>query len=401
MRGPVYHPGHVDPLSMDKGDKEAVPGAATRAEIDLSKLRHNVKLIHARAVRAGIMAVVKADAYGHGAVAIARELQRSGVSRFAVATVWEAIELRQGRIQDPILVLSPAIPGTLPLYEAHGLGVTVNSLEVAEDVAEFVRPDHGLEVHLMIETGMGRIGTRIENVERAVRLLSSRAGIRLESIWTHLATADETASDYVELQLDRFARAIHTVRDSAPFIHVANSGALLNHHGLLDLGERSLVRPGIALYGLSPSPEFDQAAAAGFRPIMRFRTVVGHVQEMHDGESVSYARRWVSEGDRVVATVAAGYADGYPRNLTNKGKMGIRGRLYPVAGTVCMDMTMLDIGRSSETPQVHRGDEVIIFGDGGPSCFDVSRAAGTITYELTCRVGQRVPRDYLHPGSST
>lgn len=374
--------------------------APTSAQIDLSALRHNVAVVRNLAGDAGIIGVIKADAYGHGALPVAMELVAAGVDRLAVATVSEGIRLRRAGIRARILVLSPVIPGTLPAYSSHQLGVTVSAIEVAEEVAAFAGPDRPLETHLMIETGMGRIGTRIPQVERAVRLLTTTRGVELESIWTHLATADDLNPDYTTIQLERFSEAIRSVRDAVRFTHVANSAALINHRHMLGLDEHTLVRPGISLYGLSPSPELDQAASAGLRPVMRLRSVVGQVKVVNEGESISYARRWIAPGKRVIATIGVGYADGYPRNLTNRGHIGIGGHLYPVAGTVCMDMTMLDAGEPGAAPPISPGDEAVIFGTGGPSCFQVAHAAGTISYELTCRVGPRVPREYLNASTS-
>ncbi len=374
-------------------------GALTRAQIDLSALRHNLAVMRGLAGEAGMIGVVKADAYGHGAVPIARELSSLGVERFAVATVTEGVKLRAAGIEEPVLVFTAALPQNLQAYADNDLGVTIASLDVAEEVARFAGSVRPLEVHLKVDTGMGRIGVQPSALERvAGRLMGSR-GVDVASVWTHLATADEPESDYVEQQLEVFSQAITHLRDDVRFTHVANSAALLNHRHLLDLDRRSFVRPGVSLYGLSPSADVDLAADAGLRPVMRLVSVVTHVKRVPSGASVSYSRRWTATGERTVATVGAGYADGYPRILTNRGHIGIGGRFCRVAGTVCMDMTMVDAGAGA-LPDIVPGAEAVLFGEGGPSCFEVARASGTITYEIACRVSARVPREYHGAGAS-
>lgn len=368
--------------------------ALTCAEIDLDALQHNVRRVRELAGDAGIVAVVKADAYGHGAVPIARTLASCGVERFAVATIPEGVQLRKAGVAGRILVLGSPLPETLPAYAAYDLDVVVSSDATADAVIDSGLHAIPLQVHVKIDTGMGRIGLRPEDAETTVRRLQHAAGVQVVALWTHFATADEPNNDFVERQLDLFRRTIRPFRDDVSFIHVANSGALLNYRHLLELDQQVLIRPGISLYGLSPSPESDQAYEAGLHPVMRVVSKVTQVHFLDEGASVSYSRRWRAETERHIGVVGAGYADGYPRLLTNRGTIGIRDRLLPIAGTVCMDMTMVDLGPSNEAASAEVGDEAVLFGAGGPSCFSVAREASTITYEIVCRVGRRVPRVY-------
>jgi alanine racemase len=357
----------------------------TRAEISLGAISHNVGLLRQLSGKATIMAVVKADAYGHGAPRVARHLEKLGIENFAVATIQEAVELREAGVGGRMLVFAPPLAAEITLIETFGLDVSLTSLDQIEMVR---RSGFGGRVHLKVDTGMRRVGIRTEEIALALKAARS---LNLTAIWTHLATADDESSGMVRDQLEQFDAGIAAYRDEVEFVHVANSGALLNHRDNLELGDRTMVRPGITIYGLSPSPDVDQAARAGLRPAMRVVSRVSHMQTVHEGESVSYSRRWYAQSETRVATVQAGYADGVPRALTNKGTAGIGGAVHPIVGTVCMDAFMVDLGPDGKADV---GDEAILFGPGGPSCFDVARAAGTITYEIACRVSPRVIRLY-------
>ncbi|MFW5973674.1 MAG: alanine racemase [Bacteroidota bacterium] len=366
-----------------------------QAIINLNALRHNLARIRAMADRAEVMAVVKADAYGHGALRVARTLAQEGVRRFAVARIEEGVKLRDEGIDGSILVLGAPLPHQLPLYARHSLGITVSSSEVLEAVLKLSPSlSEPLETHVKIETGMGRIGISPQRAAGAVERLDGATGIDLASVWTHLATADEPDSAFVEKQLAIFDETVFPFRDAVAYVHVANSAALLNHSDKLDLSEGTVIRPGIALYGLSPSGTTDQALAAGLRPVMTLVSTITHVKEVAEGESVSYSRKWRAASPRRIATIAAGYADGYPRRLTNRAEVGIDGRRFPVAGTVCMDMTMADLGSSNGPAAIRPGTTATLFGGDGPSCFELARLAETITYEIVCQVGARVPRVY-------
>ena len=380
---------NVIPSQIDADER-----GRTWAEVDLAAIKHNARVIQKLSGSAHVMAVVKANAYGHGDVRVAEALPQAAVSRFAVATIPEARRLREGGIEAPIVVLGAPVPGRIDMYETFDAGIVVSSADVAEALAN--RPSKGgvLRAHIKVDTGMGRLGIRPDELERVLSRLERISSLRVESIWTHFATADDPNSEGVTEQLERFDEAVHPFRDDVAWTHVANSGALLNHRDKLTLDERSLVRPGIALYGLSPSQEEDQAAANGLIPAMHFRSTIMHVKDVEPGTPISYGRRWQADGRRRIATVAAGYADGVPRALTNIGRVRIGNAACPIAGTVCMDMLMVDVGEVDSAPDLTPGDVAELFGRDEPSCFDVARAAGTIPYEIVCRISERVRRFY-------
>ena len=359
-----------------------------RAEVDLEALRHNVRVLRERAGEAELIAAIKADAYGHGAVSVARVLVEEGVSRFAVANVPEAVELREAGIVVPIHVLGAPLPEYLPAYARYDLIVTVSSAEVAAAVIEAATKVGPLTVHLKVDTGMHRLGVRPGDVPAVLARLQETPGVTVEGLWTHFATLGDAFTreqlarfDALIAQLDAMGRS-HT--------HVANTGTLFLVSGTRK--GRAFVRVGGALYGLVDDPAV-AAEAAELKPVMRLLSRVVHVQTIAAGETVSYGQTWTAERTTRIATVAAGYGDGLPRSLSNTGNVGVGGRLWPIAGRVCMDMLMLDLG-PPEGPgaSVQVGDEAVLFGPGGPAAADVARQAGTITYDLTSGLTARVPR---------
>lgn len=367
--------------------------APTVADIDLAHLRHNARILQHHAGAAGLMAVVKADAYGHGAAEVARALQPLGVRHFAVANVPEGIRLREAGIEDPILVLSAPLPEYLPAYVAHGLDVTVSSADVAEVVAQTARTVGPLRAHVKVDTGMSRIGVPPEEAVSLIRRLEHAPGVTLYGLWTHFATSDEPDVSFVDEQLARFERTLSPYYDSVVYVHLANSPAILRLPETYRRFDRALVRAGIALYGLTALPGL--AEAEGLRPVMRLTSRVTHVKTIAPGTSVSYGREWIAQAPTRIATVGAGYADGYPRLLSNRAEVGIGGRRYPVAGAICMDMLMVDLGDpDGPGASVEVGTEVVLFGDGGPTTVEVADWAETIPYEICCGISKRVPRRY-------
>lgn len=363
------------------------------AVIHLDHLRHNTRVLRDRAGAAALVGVVKADAYGHGAPRVVEVLQQEGVHRFAVATVPEAVRLREAGVDDPVQVFGSPLPAYLPTYAQFDLGVTVSSRAVAEAVAETARTTGRLRVHLKVDTGMGRIGVSPEEAGAVVRLLEAAPGVTLESLWTHFATADEEDDAFVETQWDRFEQAVAPYRDAVPYLHAANSAALLRRPEAFTASERMWVRAGIALYGLTALEGL--AEAAGLRPVMQLNARVMQVKAVDAGTPISYGRRWEAPHPTRIATIGAGYADGYPRLLTNRAEVGLGGRRYRVAGTVCMDMFMVDLGApDGPGAAVTAGDEAVLFGPGGPTTDEVARWAQTIPYEICCGIAPRVPRRY-------
>lgn len=365
----------------------------TVAHVDLGALRHNIRLLQARAAPAPLMGVLKANAYGHGAARVGQVMQEEGITHFAVATVAEAVQLRDAGFTEPILVFAAPLPEFLPAYAAHRLTVTVPSPEVADAVIDRAWRAGPLRVQVKVDTGMGRIGLTPEETPAVVRRLERAAHVELAGLWTHFATADRPGDAFVAAQQARFEALVQEVGDAFPLIHSANSGALLTVRDRLALGRRACARIGIALYGpFDPDPFYE---AFDLRPVMRFCTRVTHLKTVAGGTSISYGRRWVAARMSRIATLGAGYADGYPRALTNRGEVGIRGGRYPLVGTICMDMMMTDLG-DPDGPggTVEVGDEVVLFGQGGPSALAVAERLRTIPYELYCRISSRVPRRY-------
>lgn len=366
---------------------------ATTATVYLDRLRHNARILKARAGEAELLAVVKANAYGHGAHAAVEALRAEGVRRFAVATVPEAVALREAGLADEIVVFAGPLPEFLPAYARYRLGVTVPSAEMAAVVARAARDAGPLRVHVKVDTGLSRLGIRPEELPDVVARLERASGVTIGSIWTHFATADAPDLAFAHAQFERFAAAVRPVADAAEHLHVANSAALLRLPELTAALGRALVRPGIALYGYTDLDGL--AEASGLRPVMRFTSRVVQVKEIPAGATVSYGRRWTAPRATRLATVAAGYADGYHRLLGNRAEVGIGGRRFPVVGAVCMDMFMVDLGGAGDGRPASVGDEVVLFGDGGPSALEVARWAETIPYEVCTSVSARVPRRHV------
>jgi alanine racemase len=366
---------------------------AVRAEVDVGALRHNVRVLRERAGAAELIGVVKADAYGHGAVPVTRILASEGVRRFAVSSVPEGIELREAGIAAPILVLGAPLPEYLPAYARYRLQVTVSSPDVAAHVVEAAGRSGPLTAHVKVDTGMHRIGVDPDDVPDVIRALRSAPGVDVEGIMTHFANVDRL---FTMQQLGRFDAVLAALgADAPPHIHVSNSGTLLRVPETID--GRTDVRVGGALYGLlTERVDSPEVAEMRLRPAMRLVSRVVHVQEIEAGESVSYGRMWTAAERSLIATIAAGYGDGLPRGLSPAGSVGVGGRLYPIAGRVCMDMLMLDLGAPDGPGSgVRVGDEAVIFGPGGPSALEAAVASQSIAYALTSGLTARVPRVYV------
>ncbi|MDX1510343.1 MAG: alanine racemase [Nitriliruptorales bacterium] len=357
----------------------------TRFEIDLDAVRHNVRMLSASAGTAELCAVVKADGYGHGATTIARTALDEGVTWLAVATVDEGEQLR-ATLSAPILLLSEPTPDAVPRLIRARLTPTIYSREMADALAADGRR---LDVHLKVDTGMGRLGAPPETWEGLLDHVRGTGRLRVTGIWTHLARADEPDVTTTDEQLDRFEAAVAIARDKGvdpPLLHAANSAATLLH----PRARYSMVRIGIALYGLSPSVAVD-ARDHDLRPVGSLRTSVGHVKSVEAGQPVSYGHRWRAPAGGWIATLPVGYADGVPRLLTNNAVVLHNGRPRPVVGTVTMDYIL--VWFDDEAPA--RGDEIVLIGRQGPQevrVEDWAERAGTITYEIATSIAARVPR---------
>ena len=358
----------------------------TVAEIDLDAIRHNVGRLRPPGVE--LMAVVKADAYGHGAVPVARAAIEAGATWLAVALVEEGIALRDEGIAVPILVLSEVPRGAEREALGAALVPTVASYDGVASIAAAARA-LGLHapVHLKIDTGMHRVGVwPPEDAPELARAIVD-GGLHLDGVFTHLASAESDPA-FTEVQLARFRDAVAAIeaRGIRPHLrHAANSAATILHSA----AHLDLVRAGIAMYGLPAGPGLD----AGFRPALRLRSRVATVRRLDAGEALSYGQTYRLHAPATVATVPIGYADGFPRTAVPGAEALIRGRRLPIAGRVTMDMLLVDCG---DDP-VAEGDEVVLIGEQGGERIDVERLAaltGTIPYEIVTRLGARVPREH-------
>jgi len=362
----------------------------TVAEINLSHLKANIQAIRQKAAPAVPIAVVKADAYGHGAVPVSRCLADFGVTRFAVARFEEAMALRDSGISGFILVFGRLTPDQLPQAARAGLRVSVFGKQdlLWIEKAPVQAP---IAVHVKMETGMGRVGLIWDQEPDFFDVLKGAAHCRLDGVYSHFSTSDDADKAYARIQISRFGSILSRLNGAGmapPMAHMANSGAIL------DLPESYFhaVRPGVSLYGHYPSTE--TSASIPLRQVMTFKTHVSHVRTLPAGHPVSYCRRFVTPAETRIAVLPVGYADGYRRAFTNNAEVLIRGKRYPVVGTVTMDQTMVRIG---DDP-IHPGDPVILWGDGPQGSIQALEAAtsiGTIPYELTCGVSRRVRRIYI------
>lgn len=370
---------------------------STWVEVNCDALAGNVRSLR-EMVGEGrrILMVVKADAYGHGAVEIARQAGALGVHFLGVATLHEGIEIRRAGVDLPILILSPSLPAEAPAIVEHGLRASVSGAALGEAIAAAGRARATAHpVHLEVDTGMGRAGLPPgEAFELALRL-SRLPGIALEGVFTHFPCADRAESDATRGQAARFRELLERLRRAGvavPLAHAANSDAILGEPDTW----MDMVRPGLLLYGIATTA--GGALPPGFRPVMSFRTRVLHLRELRAGQSVSYGSTWTASRPTTVATVGAGYGHGYPWKLSNRGEVLLRGVRAPVIGRVTMDLTMVD---ATGIPGVEVGDEVVLFGSQGGETLPVGEVAAraeTLAYEVICGLGKRVVRAYVSQG---
>ncbi|MCJ7439163.1 MAG: alanine racemase [Acidimicrobiia bacterium] len=364
-------------------------------EVDLDAVRANTRVLAELARPASLLAVVKADAYGHGAVPVARAALDAGATWLGVALVEEGAALRGAGIDAPILVLSEPAPAAAGAVVAHRLTPVVYTPAGIEALAKAVVDAGGdapLPVHLKVDTGMHRAGCRVEDALGLVDAIGARPELILGGICTHFAVADEPDHPYTTDQVARFDALLDDLDHSGarpPLVHAANSAGLLASPS----AHYDLVRVGIALYGVPPADAL--ADRAELAPVLSLRARVAHVKELPAGSRVSYGLRYELGRAGRIATVPVGYADGVPRNLgLVGGEVLVRGRRFPVAGTVTMDQLMVDVG---DTP-VEVGDDVVLLGRQGDeeiTAGEWARRLGTIAYEIVTGIGPRVPRRYV------
>jgi alanine racemase len=364
------------------------------AEVDLDAVQANVHAFAAEVAPASVCAVVKADGYGHGAVPVARAAVAAGASSLAVALVEEGVNLREAGIDAPILVLSEPVPDAADTVLTNRLTPVVYTAGGIDALAKSVAAHGGppLGVHLKIDTGMHRVGC---DPSLAVELAShvvERPEMHLAGVCTHFAVADEPGNAFTEQQRQRFEAVLAALRSlgiEPGIVHACNSaGALTSPDARYDM-----VRIGIGVYGIAPAPELDGRVA--LTPALSVHARVSHVQDLQAGERLSYGLRYETARPTRVVTIPIGYADGVPRELSHRGgEVLLRGRRYPIAGTVTMDQLMVDVGES----EAEVGDIVVLIGQQGDECITAQEWAArmdTIAYTVVCGIGPRVPRTYL------
>ncbi|OGU15957.1 MAG: alanine racemase [Geobacteraceae bacterium GWC2_53_11] len=375
-------------------------GRPTYAEIDLSALKHNYQLIRSSIPRrTDILAVVKADAYGHGFLDISRELEQLGVNAFGVAFLAEGIQLRKSGCDKPILLLGGVYPGQERKCIGYNISTAIFSLDQAQALNQAAAGGklfRRANVHIKVDTGMGRLGVAYQDVPGFVAELKKLPNLTVEGVISHFASADEldeSGQYFTRLQAERFAWALAEIRRAGfkpRYIHIANSAAAM----LRDIPDCNLIRPGITMYGALPSADFQ--GKLDLKPVMRLKSRIAMLKWVEPGTTISYARRFTAGERTLIASVPVGYADGYPRALTNRGEALVRGRRARVAGTVCMDWIMLDV---TGIEGVAVGDTVTLMGpDDQGNCIhaeELAAWADTIPYAIFCGISKRVPRVYL------
>lgn len=357
------------------------------AEIDRSALRHNAKVVRERIGAAQMLAVVKANGYGHGMVGVAQALAEDA-QLFGVANLEEATELRAALLH-PIIILGPALPEERSTIAERGFIPSISTFGEAQDFNR-IAGAAPVEVNFKVDTGMGRMGVPEAEALEVFKKVSGLPHIKIHSVSTHLPVSNEDA-EYTRDELLRFGRIVKQFRAVAPGDFKAH---VLQSAGLLAFADPlfDIVRAGIVLYGISPLPEFQEL----FKPAMTWKTRIALVREMPKGSSISYGRTFITPRKMRIATLSAGYADGYPRHLSNRhAAVLVRGQRCALLGRVTMDLMMIDVSKIND---VQAGDEVVLMGRDGNeevSCAELAERAGTITWEITTRIGSRVRRVYL------
>ena len=370
-----------------------MPHAPSRALIDLDAYAHNLRAVAAYAPGAAICAVVKADAYGHGALAMARAAVAQGARMLGVATVAEGIALRQGGIEAPILVLfQPGIEGLAPIVE-HRLTLVLADVQTAEAMGDIAqRANRVVPVHCIVDTGMGRQGFNFATAVDDIQYITRISHIDIEGIATHFPVADRVDDAFTLEQIKEFKQVLKSLeRAGIPFelAHAANSSGIVNYPA----SHFDMVRPGLMGYGVWPSTA--PMPPGKLKPVLRWETRVTQVRDLEPGSNVGYGRTYTTPSRMVAAILPVGYADGYRHALANKAEVLIRGQRCPVRGSVCMDQIVVDV---TLVPGVHTGDTAVLIGADGNDCItadELAQHAGTIPYEILTGIGNRVPRVYI------
>ena len=368
------------------------------AEINLTNLDYNIKNIRAKVGEdKEMIGVIKADAYGHGAVMCANVLRANGVKTFAIATLQEAIALRQAGAKEEIIMLGltpDMYADTIVTYDITPVVCSASNAKAISDAA--LRAGKIVSGLIAVDTGMGRIGYLADEIESSIfdiKKIAMLAGFRIKGLFSHMSTADAYDKTYSHLQeekYNRFYEAMCAAGIDVPMRTLANSASIMELASI----HFDAVRPGIILYGCYPSHEVDKKQLA-LKPVMSVKANIVHLKDVPENFSVGYGRKYISKKPSRIATIALGYADGYPRPYSAQAKVIVNGVICPIAGNICMDQCMIDV---SNVPNVKVGDEVIVMGSDGVNTIladDIADATGTINYEICCAFGQRLPKVYV------
>lgn len=372
---------------------------AAWAEINLTNLDFNIKKIQEKVgPDKKITGIIKADGYGHGAVKCASVLRANGVDSFGVATLSEAVKLREsGFVSEQILILGLTPDPYADILAQYDLTPVLCSYENAEAINKAaIKAGKYLDCYIAVDTGMGRIGYNPDDPSSIedVKMITTLSNINIEGLFSHFATADAADKYYSHIQENRytaFYKALANVNIFPPMRALSNSAAIME----IPTAHFNQVRPGIILYGLYPSSEVDKNQLE-LKPVMSVKANIVQLKKVPAGTSISYGRKWTATKDSLIATIPLGYADGYPRPYSSRAQVIVNGVKAPVTGNICMDQCMIDV---THVPYVRVGDEVTVMGRDGiyeVSADDIADATGTINYEIACAFGQRLPKVYVY-----
>ena len=367
------------------------PGRPTICGIDHEALRSNLRQIRDKVGSCvKILCMVKANGYGHGATEISPTLARAGADAFGVATLEEAVQLREAGIQAALIVLAGVFPAQLDTFVEYKLTPVVHDLISLKALdRESSRRQVQLKVHLKVDTGMGRLGFLAAEADQWIAAIKQAESLHIQGVFSHFSHAESVQGDYTQKQLEIFKRVLGQLRSAGvipDLVHLANSAATIT----LPAAYFDMVRPGLMLYGVYPSPNMKEQI--NLKPVLSWKTKILQLKNVPSGTSVSYGQTYVTERESLIATLPMGYADGYPRFLSNRGEALVRGQRARIAGRVCMDLTMIDV---TDIRNVRQGDEVVLLGrQGGAeiSADEIAAWANTISYEILTSIGTRVPR---------
>lgn len=365
------------------------------AEINLNNLINNIDEINKKSNNSEIIGVVKANAYGHGAVEISKTLLSCNIKKLAVANIVEAIELRENDITAPIMLLGVSEDFAIDNLIDYDVEPTVSTLHFAKNLNEnAIKKNKAMKIHIALDSGMGRIGFRntSQDIDDIVSI-SKLSNLKIDSIFSHFSTADSIDKSYSNMQMDIYNSIIRKLKERGVAISKKN---LSNSAAIIDIpnSHYDYVRPGIIQYGYYPSDEVNKNDI-NIKPVLTWKTRIVHIKEVDENEYIGYGKTYKTNKKTLIATLPVGYADGYSRGLSNKGSVIIKGKLAPIIGNVCMDQFMVDV---TDIEDVKSGDEVILLGSDGEIKFDAEDMANilnTISYEVLCLIGRRAPRVYI------